>query len=1073
MSRRHAPLRRVSAKILAHQFDQHAFPQSSVGDPHSRCRKGPADRLENRAAREDEIGAVAPDAALRGTLLVAHCTQPRDGAVHRIFRHPQAVDATAVVAVEAQMYAGDRRHRAGRAQQMEPRTQVLRAQRADEGFEQLAEESDHLLIGRMVDDMAAETFRKGDDTEFDGHPGTRLHVGGAFAAVATQPDDFRGAAADIEEHEIGGRRIGKRAAAGCSEPRFRLAVDDLEPQPRLPRDAIDEFFAVGGGAAGFRRDETRARDTASVHLVAAYIERIQRARHRRIAQPAGGVETFAEADDARKGIDDTQAFRALRHACAGRTRDQQAAIVGAEVERGINIRMGARDCAAGCGILRCLGLRLQSRPPPGDRPFRTIWNRAPFISQHSKSFRPGKSARTVREAEPKPEHRISADMAAPSHYDPANRQPRLSSPALPPDFVALATTVLTTIMVIATVSILYFVREVFIPLVLAILLSFVLAPAMRLLQRARFPRVLAAVVIVLFAFGIISVLGTVLAAGMRDLADNLPRYQIVLRDKVHALKDVTAGSRTLDQASAILQDLSKELRSSGPAAAPTDASAPEAAQKPVPVVIREADRGPLGTITTLITPLLNPLAMTGVIIVFVIFILIKREDLRDRLIRLTGTRDLGRTTAAINDAARRLSRFYLTQLALNACFGLCIGLGLWFVGVPSPAIWGILAGVLRFVPYVGAIISAVMPLAVAAAVEPGWTMVIEAAIMFVVVETLVGQAIEPLVYGHSTGLSPVAVVVSATFWTWLWGPIGLVLATPLTMCLVVLGRHVERLRFLEVMFGNQPALSPPEIFYQRMLAADPAEAADHAEQFLKKRSLLTYYDTVAIEGLRLAQTDISGGLLSPEQVGTIIGSANEVVDELETEDHVQPSGGLVALDAETQNAVDANPEEEVPPLPILSEADRRPDWSDQAAVCIAGGSEIDGVVARIIMHLLERHGLPARALPASSLRSAELFQLDLSAARWICLSFMEAASTAHVRHAIRKIRRKAPSAMIVIAALREDTGDMRDLGTDMQGIAVLRSLRDVTEAALDAASVRDEAPAAAAATTGMDIRNAV
>lgn len=668
-------------------------------------------------------------------------------------------------------------------------------------------------------------------------------------------------------------------------------------------------------------------------------------------------------------------------------------------------------------------------------------------------------------------------MSVPPQYDPAARPVRTATPVLPPDFVALATVVLTTIMVIATVSILYFVREVFIPLVLAILLSFVLAPAMRLLQRMRCPRVLAAVVIVLFAFGIISTLGTVLATGMRDLADNLPRYQTVLREKVHTLKGITAGSRTLDQAASILQDLSKELRSSAPAVSAPEAPAAEPAQKPVPVVIRDADPGPLATLTTLITPLLNPLAMTGVIIVFVIFILVKREDLRDRLIRLTGTRDLGRTTAAINDAAHRLSRFYLTQLALNACFGLCIGLGLWFVGVPSPAIWGILAGVLRFVPYIGAIISAVLPLAVAAAVEPGWTMVIEAAIMFVVIETLVGQAIEPLVYGHSTGLSPVAVVVSATFWTWLWGPIGLVLATPLTMCLVVLGRHVERLRFLEVMFGDRPALSPPEIFYQRMLAADPAEAADHAEQFLKKRSLLTYYESVAMEGLRLAQSDIAAGLLSPDQITTIVGSANEVVEELETEEHGEPSGGLLALDAETQDAVDRSPEEDVPPLNILKPGDRRADWSDQAVVCIAGSGDLDEVAVRMIVHLLDRHGLPARALPASSLRSAELFQLDLSDARWICLSFMDATSDAHVRQAIRKVRRKAPGAAIVTAALRENAGPMRISTSDMQGVmhgvAVLHSLRDVTEAALDAATSADAAPAVAAAANVADLRDAV
>ena len=193
--------------------------------------------------------------------------------------------------------------------------------------------------------------------------------------------------------------------------------------------------------------------------------------------------------------------------------------------------------------------------------------------------------------------------------------------------------------------------------------------------------------------------------------------------------------------------------------------------------------------------------------IFVIFILLQREDLKNRLIRLAGAQDLQRTTAALDDAGQRLSRLFLTQLALNASFGMVIGTGLWIIGVPSAPLWGMLAMIMRFVPYIGALISAIFPLVLAAAVGPGWTMVLMTATLFLVAETIVGQAIEPLVSGHSTGLSPVAVITSATFWTWLWGPVGLILATPLSMCLVVIGRHVDQLEFLEVMFGDQPPLT--------------------------------------------------------------------------------------------------------------------------------------------------------------------------------------------------------------------------------------------------------------------------
>ena len=230
---------------------------------------------------------------------------------------------------------------------------------------------------------------------------------------------------------------------------------------------------------------------------------------------------------------------------------------------------------------------------------------------------------------------------------------------------------------------------------------------------------------------------------------------------------------------------------------------------------------------------------------------------------------------------QRLSRLFLSQLALNSAFGLVIGTGLWFIGIPSAVLWGILAGILRFVPYIGVFIAAVFPLALAVAVDPGWSLLMWCAALFLIVEPLVGQVIEPLLYGRSTGLSPVAVVVSATFWTALWGPIGLVLATPLTICLVVLGRHVENLKFLEVMFGDRPPLSPPQLFYQRMLAEDPAEALDNAEQFLKERPLAAYYDEVVLKGLKLAQADLDRGALDALHLQRIKNSVIELVKELE------------------------------------------------------------------------------------------------------------------------------------------------------------------------------------------------
>jgi hypothetical protein len=357
--------------------------------------------------------------------------------------------------------------------------------------------------------------------------------------------------------------------------------------------------------------------------------------------------------------------------------------------------------------------------------------------------------------------------------------------------------------------------------------------------------------------------------------------------------------------------------------------------KPIPVEVRQPPPTALESITALIAPLLRPLTTTGITAIFVIFILLQREDLRNRFIKLAGSHDLQKTTAALDDAATRLSRLFLMQLALNAAFGVVIGTGLWVIGIPSPVLWGILAAVLRFVPYIGAIISAVFPLTLAAAVDPGWSMLLWTAALFLVVEPLMGHVIEPLLYGHSTGLSPVAVVASAAFWTALWGPVGLVLATPLTICLVVLGRHVERLEFLDAMFGDRPPLSPPEIFYQRVLAGDPAEAVDKAEEFLKEHTLSTYYDEVALPGLKLAQNDVARGALDGLQTERIKAAVIEVVEDLADQDDGRPERATTH-DPEAAAAVE-RPDDAIPALPVVKKEDLAPEWqADTPVLCAAG-----------------------------------------------------------------------------------------------------------------------------------------
>jgi predicted PurR-regulated permease PerM len=569
------------------------------------------------------------------------------------------------------------------------------------------------------------------------------------------------------------------------------------------------------------------------------------------------------------------------------------------------------------------------------------------------------------------------------------------------------TTVLLAVVVVAA---LYLAREVLVPISLALLLSLVLAPLVRLLRSIRIPRALAVIVAVLVAFAAIFSLGALMVSQVNQLAGDLPRYQTTLREKIQSMRGAAAGTGTLERASEVLQELGKELDKPKRSTSFPAPATPDAPNRPIPVEVKQPDPGALQTLVALISPLIHPLTTTGIVIIFVIFILMQREDLRNRLIRLAGARDLQRTTAALDDAGQRLSRLFLMQLLLNASFGLVIGVGLWLIGVPSAPLWGMLAMILRFVPYIGAVISAIFPLILAAAVGPDWNMVLWTAGLFLVVEPIVGHVVEPMLYGHSTGLSPVAVVTSATFWTWLWGPIGLVLATPLTMSLVVLGRHVDRLRFLDVMFGDQPALKPEELIYQRLLAGDPVEAAEQAQQFLKEKPLQSYYQDVLIEGLKLAQTDAEKGLLDEERSRRIRDTIAEIVDDLDDWE-----------DKPAATPSDASADEKVKSLPglVLAEsagerAQVPEEWrSGKRVLCIPGVGHLDEAIALILAQLVSKRGIGARAERSDALSMSRLFTLDTKDVAIVCICYIEKATSAQMRYAARRLQRKAPLATII------------------------------------------------------------
>jgi len=413
------------------------------------------------------------------------------------------------------------------------------------------------------------------------------------------------------------------------------------------------------------------------------------------------------------------------------------------------------------------------------------------------------------------------------------------------------------------VAALYFGRDLLVPLVLAVLLAFVLAPLVVLLQRTRMGKAPAVLVAVALAFAAILGIGAIVGRQATTLAESLPAYQATIQDKV---KSLAVGTEVIGRIGGTVQSILTGEPAGPPPAVDTPA--------------REAAPSTLGVVRTVVQPLFGPLATLGVVVVFTVFVLLSREDLRDRVVRLVGRQDLHRTILAMNDAAGRLSRYFLFQLALNAAFGLFIAAGLWGAGLPNPVLWGILAALMRFVPYIGSVIAVVPPLLLALAVAPGWSLALVVLGLFLLGDLLMGQVVEPLLYGHSTGLSPIAVVLSAAFWTFMWGPVGLLIATPLTVCLVVVGKYVQPLAFLEVMLGDGPPLSPAETFYQRALEGNGAELAAQARRTVGDGSPAEYYDRVALRGLALAQSDLSRDALAFERLEAIHGQVAALLSGL-------------------------------------------------------------------------------------------------------------------------------------------------------------------------------------------------
>ena len=640
------------------------------------------------------------------------------------------------------------------------------------------------------------------------------------------------------------------------------------------------------------------------------------------------------------------------------------------------------------------------------------------------------------------------------------------------------------------VACLYFASAVLIPITLAILLSFLVAPLVDSLARFKLGHVASVFAAVLISVSVIGLLGALIATQLTELAAGMPRYQAAIERKMDTAHNLTIG-RLNRIAGAAGQALQRATIEPPQPDVQHDASSPAQAHAPaaVPVEVREPVPTPFELARRVLSPAISPLETAFIVFVVTIVILLQRDDLRDRAIRLFGSRDLHRTTTVMDEAARRLSRYFVSQLGLNAGVGVVIGAGLFLIGVPSPILWGILAALLRLVPYVGIWISATLATALAAAVSPGWTMAIWSLALFVTVELLVGQFVEPLLYGRSTGLSPFSVVVAAIFWSWIWGPIGLILSTPLTLCLLVLGRHVRRLEFLDVLLGDQPALTPVENFYQRALAGDPDEAIGQAEVLLRERSLSAYYDDVAIKGLQLAANDVTRGSVTAVQLTRIEATVNDLVDGLDGYEDREPAPAAVEENwsavgpmAPSGEVPDESKDQTTDTLPAVSTTGltRNPantladkdaaaldatfnaqSRANSRVLCLPGRGPLDALATTILLQLLDKHGFASRSLPHEAASRGSIDSLEADEVGIVCILYLQIDGIpSHLRYLVRRIHARLPKASIVVGLWTQADTDKwsTDLQTAMGAACYASSLREILAACrqIDSAQAEHE-----------------
>jgi predicted PurR-regulated permease PerM len=537
-------------------------------------------------------------------------------------------------------------------------------------------------------------------------------------------------------------------------------------------------------------------------------------------------------------------------------------------------------------------------------------------------------------------------------------------------------------------------RKILIPLAFAVTLSLILAPAIAWLGKLHLGRVPAALLVMVLAMAGAGAIGWVIFNELVDVANQLPAYRENIHKKMEAIR--APGTGAVGRAAASVKELGKELASPPATVAPPAAidragrhGAPSVPSHPLPVEVVEAPANELLYVRDMIQPFLGPLGVFGMVVIFSLFLMIGHNDLRDRLFRVVGVGQLNVMTQALNDATRRVSRYLLLQLLVNAAFGVLCGTGLFLIGVPYAVLWGAVAAILRIVPYVGSLVAAALPLILSLAVFDHWTHPLLVFLMFGTLELVTGNWVEPRLYGTHTGVSSLALLLTAVFWTVLWGPAGLILSTPLTVCVVVLGRYVPQFAFLHILLGDEPALVEEARFYQRLLALDDQEARTVIDSYLTDHSLLQLCDSVLVPALTLAEHDRHKGALDPDREAFLFLSVKEMLTELV--ERAEKSGFAdVAITGEAKPAAPGG-----------------------RIICIPADDEADEVTAAILALLLERSGFSVVTLmPDAGLQ--QLAFVQPAAGDVICISALPPFAFAHARTLSHQIRLRFPGIRIVV-----------------------------------------------------------